>query len=406
MKKIHFAWYVCIGCALLLFCTSGLTVNAFTIYQPYILRQGGLTNAQSSMLITVRSLFSFLGMLLTGWYYRKLSLRIGMLLSGLTVALSFFVYGLARSYGAYVLAAAITGIGYGFGTMIPVAITLEHWFLKEQTLAIGICSAVTGLSTLGIPSLLTACIEDFGLAATFLGESTVIVALTLISFLLVRDRPGDIGMQPFGYGEHVEQSETSRHESGLKRADWILVVPMLLLLGGFTSVGYSHLTVHLNALGYQPTVTALAITVSGVALMAGKTGYGVVSDRIGNYRTNWLFGVILLIGLTLCCAMGNRLPLMFAAMCAYGIGLGLTTVGLTAWVGDWSREDQYDDNTRRFQLGYSGGALVFSALPGILADRAGGSYIPAYFFFLLSAVAVIGITQWIYYHHAHPKRNG
>ena len=98
-------------------------------------------------------------------------------------------------------------------------------------------------------------------------------------------------------------------------------------------------------------MTALAITVSGVALMAGKTGYGVVSDRIGNYCTNWLFGVILLIGLTLCCAMGNRLPLMFAAMCAYGIGLGLTTVGLTAWVGDWSREDQYDDNTRRFQLG-------------------------------------------------------
>ena len=127
-KKVHYAWFVCAGCALLLFCTSGLAVNAFTIYQPYILQRGGLTNAQSSLLITFRNLFSFFAMLLTGWYYRKLPLRVGMFASGLTVALGFFLYGAARTYPMYLLAATVTGIGYGFGTMIPVAILMEHWF--------------------------------------------------------------------------------------------------------------------------------------------------------------------------------------------------------------------------------------------------------------------------------------
>ena len=400
MKKPHYAWFVCAGCALLLFCTSGLTVNAFTIYQPFILRQGSLTNAQSSMLITVRSLFSFLGMLMTGWYYKKLSLRTGMLLSGLTAAFSFLVYGLSHRYGGYLTAAALAGVGYGFGTMIPIAILLEHWFVTERTLAIGICSAVTGLSTLGIPSLLTACVSRYGLQTAFFGESGLIALLIFVSFLLIRDRPEVLGLQPYGYGETAEQQTGARHDSGLKKRDWILIVPMLLLLGGFTNVGYSHLAVHTNALGFQPSVTALAITVSGVFIMAGKAGYGVVSDRLGNVRTNWIFGAVLILGLLLCCMMAGSIPLLFIAMCTYGFGLGLTTVGLTAWVGDWSTEEQYDTNTRRFQLGYAGGALVFSSLPGVLADRAGGSYVPAFVFFFLSSVVVVAVVQWIYYRHA------
>ena len=395
-RRIHYAWLVCAGCALLLFCTSGLTVNAFTIYQPYILRQGGLTNAQSSLLIMFRNLFSFFSMLLTGWYYRKLSLRIGMLLSGLTVALGFFLYGIAHTLPMYLLAAMVVGIGYGFGTMIPIAILLEHWFLKERTLAIGVCTAVTGLSTLGIPTLLTNMIERYGLALTFTAEAIVIILLTLISFLLIRDNPEKVGMKPFGYGEEIEEEKKLHHGTGLNRKDWFFVVPMLLLLGGFTSPGYSHLTVHMNALGYSPGTIAMAIMVSGIAIMFGKSGYGVVADRIGDYRTNWVFGIILIGGLALCCIPRNSLPLLYATMCTYSFGLGLTTVGLTAWVGDWSREDQYDANTRRFQAGYSGGALLFSPLPGLLADRAGGSYVPAYVFFLVSAVLVVLVAQRFY----------
>lgn len=136
--------------------------------------------------------------------------------------------------------------------------------------------------------------------------------------------------------------------------------------------------------------------VSGIAIMAGKTGYGIVADHVGDYRANWIFSVILLAGLFLCCVPVISLPLLFSAVCLYSFGLGLTTVGLTAWVGDWSTEERYDANTRRFQMGYSGGALVFSALPGILADRVGGSYIPAYVLILISAMIVIGIVQYIY----------
>ncbi|MBO4288539.1 MAG: MFS transporter, partial [Lachnospiraceae bacterium] len=166
------------------------------------------------------------------------------------------------------------------------------------------------------------------------------------------------------------------------------------------SVGYSHLTVHMNAMGYAPHTVALAITVSGMALMLGKVGYGWATEHLGSGRSNWLFGALLVAGVALCCVCAGNTALLYGTMCVYGLGLAFTTVGMTAWAGDWSGPGQYDDTVRRFQIGYSGGTMLFSSLPGVLADRAHGSYRPAYILFLLCAVFVLAAVQVTY----HKKR--
>lgn len=396
MRKIHYGWFVCLGCAILLFCTSGLSVNAFTIYQPYILRENGFTNAQTSTIITVRSLFSFFAMLLTFLYYKKFSLRTGMTLAGTLTVLGFSLFGLSRGYGLYCLAAASIGLGYGFGTMIPIAIVLEHWFISKRSFAIGLCSAVTGLSTLGIPSVLTGMIEHWGLQITFLSEAAVIALLVFISHLLIRDHPSQKGMTPYETETASDPSLPSHTKGVLTKKHWFLLWPMLLLLGAMTSVGYSHLTVLATSEGFGSHTVALAITVSGIMLTISKCAYGWILDRVGAYLSNWIFGSILTFGLVLCCLMNGNMFLLFSAMCAYGIGLAATTVGVTAWAGDLSTPEQYDDTVRRFQIGYAAGTLVFSSLPGILADHFSGSYVPAYIFFVFCTVSVILTIQYIY----------
>ena len=397
MKKPHYAWFVCAGCAMLLFCTSGLCVNAFTIYQPYILSLNGFTNAQSSLIVTVRSLFGFGSMLLTGVYYKKLSLRGGMGLAGLLTVVGFVLFGAARSFSAYALAAAVVGVGYGLGTMIPVSMVMERWFIEKRTLAVGLCSAVTGLSTLGIPSLLTWLIEKYGLSATFYMEGGVIAVLALGSFLLVRSRPADIGLKPYGSWDAAAAELGGRERTGsLAKKDWLLLIPMLLCVGAFTSVGYSHITVLAKGAGFAPHTIALAVTVSGLALMASKFGYGWLEEKLSTYATNWIFGGLLIAGLILCCVTGGKTLLLYAAMIVYSMGLPLGTIGLTAWAGDLSSPEQYDATIQRFQTGYAAGGLVFSTLPGILADRFGGSYVPAYMFFIACAAFTVAVIQRVY----------
>lgn len=397
MKRIHYGWLVCLGCALLLFCTSGLSVNAFTIYQPYILKQNQFTNAQSSTILTARSLSSFFAMFLAGKYYQKLSLRAGMGLAGAFTALGFMLFGVAKRYAVYCLAAVLVGAGFGLGTMIPISIVLEHWFVSKRTFAVGLCSATTGLSTLGVPSLLTWMIETYGLKTAFLAEAAGISVLVAISVLLIRDDPLHKGLQPYGYEEGPRTARRSRTNGMLMKKHWMILIPTLLLLGAMTGVGYSHLTVLVSTSGFTAHTTALAITVSGVMMTLSKCAFGWVSDRIGTYRSNWIFGSILIAGMVLCCCVkGGNSIVLFAAMCFYGAGLATTTVGLTAWAGDLSAPEQYDDNVRRFQIGYSAGTLLFSSLPGILADHFAGSYIPAYLFFTGCTLFVILSVQWIY----------
>ena len=395
-EKLHYAWLVCAGCALLLFCTSGLCVNAFTIYQPYILRENGFTNAQSSLIVTVRSLTGFGGMLLCGWYYRRLSLRAGMAAAGAMAAGGFFFFGAANSLVGYYAAAALVGLGYGFGTMIPVSVVMERWFIRDRNLAVGVCASVTGLSTLGIPTLLTHMIESWGLRRSFYAEGAFIAALVFVSFLLIRSRPADVGRMPYGEWSGMEEVSLPARTGRLTGKSWVLLVPVLLAVGAYTSVGYSHLTVLIKGEGFSSHTAALAITISGVALILGKSAYGLLSERISAFWANWLFGGILTLGLILCCVSGGSRALLYFAMTAYGLGLALGTVGLTAWAGDLSSPERYDDTVRLFQIGYGAGGLLFSTLPGIMADMAGGSYVPAYMFFTGCALFSILAIQFIY----------
>ena len=403
MKKIHYSWFVCLGCALILFCTSGLAVNAFTIYQPYILVQNGFTNTQSSTIITVRSLTSFLSMFLTGPFYKKVPLRIGLSLSGLIIAAGFFLFGLAGSFAAYCAAAAVTGLGYGLGTMIPIAMLLERWFTQKRTLAIGLCTSVTGLSTLGIPSLIIRLIGQFGLARTFMLEAAAIGVLSLISFLLLRSDPKQMGLDPCGGERCADARVREARNAGLKKGDWLLIVPMLLLLGAMTNTGYSHLSVLMTANGLPAETAALAVSVSGLTLVIAKCLFGALSERLTVPRCNQLFGSAGITGLALLCVPSGSVLLPLVGVFLYSIGLAMTTVGFTAWAGDWSTPEQYDAAVRRFQIGYAAGCLLFSSLPGILADRHGGSYIPAYMFFTFCAAAVLITAQVIYKKQCGPR---
>ena len=395
MKRIHRAWAVCAGCALLLFCTSGLTINAFTVYQPFIMEQNGFSNVQTSTLTTVRSLCSFATMFLSGLYYRKLSLRRGMGLAGLTVAAGFALYGLAKTYAGYCVAAGVIGFGYGLGTMIPISIVLEHWFVTKRTLAIGLCSCVTGISTLGIPTLLTLLVERRGLRFAFLAEACAVVCLILISYLLLRSSPEEVGERPYGEGEQ-SVGETRAERAAMPAWHWWVLIPMILLMGGVMCVGYSHISVRIRANGFSSYTVANGVMISGLALTAGKFGYGAVAEKIGCFRANRFFSALLLGGVLLCGLNWRSERMVYLAMPIFGAGLGMPSVGLTAWAGDWCSREQYDGVIRRFQLSYAAGCMLFASLPGYLADRAGGSYVPAYRLFFVLALIIMACAQSMY----------
>ncbi len=417
MKSVHRAWGVCLGCAILIFCTSGLVTNAFSIYMPYILDREGFSGTGVSMILTVRTLSSFAVMFLTGIYYDRLSLRTGMTLAGILVAAGFLVYGLSSGYAGYYAGSVLAGLGYGLGSMVPIGIMLNRWFARSLSSAVGICTCVTGLSTLGIPSLITMMIAKYGLHRTFMLESLVILILVLLSCLLISNSPEEKGCLPYG-SDASSGSERADGKNGLGNAEeragkgsghlsgnyrpviggrlWLVLVPMMLLLGGYTSSAYTHLPLLMAGENISTEKAALVILASGLAVTASKFLYGRLADRYTAYRCNWIFGMLTFAGLMICITCRGSLPAMALGIVLYSSGLGMSTVGLVVWCRELGAAQDFEKNNRRLQLLYVGGSLVFSSFPGILADVSGGSYLPAFAFFAASALAVTLIIQTIY----------
>ena len=88
-----------------------------------------------------------------------------------------------------------------------------------------------------------------------------------------------------------------------------------------------------------------------------------------------------------------------------GIGYAITTLGPSIWAGDMASKNFYAKVIRKLQISYQAGALIFSTVPGILADLL-GSYIPAYILFVVfMTISMIMVTVSYCYKNKEVKFN-
>ena len=404
MKRNDYCWVVCAVATLLLFVTMGTVSNGFSVFLPYIMDHQGFTHAQTSSLITLRCLVSFFAMLGIGVYYRKVSLRIGTAIAAACAGVSFLLYSMATTYQGFCIGAAVSGLSYGLGSMIPVSILMNRWFVQHKALALSICATGSGIATIVLPPVTTMLVERLSMAAAFRIEAIGIFVAVAIIALFLRSDPADMGLRPFGQAETPAVQEEGPAvappvSKTLTPQMWVLMGCVSLFMGALANPGFSHLSVLFSSEGFSSGVVAAIISGTGAMLTLSKILYGQTTDRIGGCRSILLFGALLLAGYLLCClAFLGSIPLCVLTVLCVGVGYPIATIGPSVWANDLSSQDRYPTVVRRLQVIYAGGALLFANVPGILADWFGGSYVPAFLLFsafLALALVLIAITYRI-----------
>lgn len=385
MRRIHYGWVICVTCTLLLFVTMGTVSNGFSVYLPYIMEERGLTHAQTSSLVTLRCLVSFLAMLGIGVYYQKVSLRLGTGIAACCAGVAFWMYSVAQSYGLFCLGAAVSGVSYGLGSMIPVSILINRWFRQHRALALSICASGSGIATIVLPPVTTALVEGLSMSTAFRAEGIAIFCFAAVIFLVLRNDPAEKGLLPCGQTEEepVQKGAANAAVKGraMGKEIWVFLGGASLFMGAVANPGFSHLSVLYTSEGFAPAAVALLISGAGVMITLGKILYGETTDHMGGCRSTLLFGGILLVGHILCClAFTGSLALAVVNILCLGIGYPIATIGPSVWANDLADSAWYPVVIRRLQVIYAGGALVFASIPGILADHF-GSYLPAYLLF-------------------------
>ena len=199
MKRVHYAWVICLAGTLMIVCNMGLCSNILTTYLPFI-EATGISGSQGSAILSIRCLFSLLSMFVVAAYYRKLSLRLGVFLATLMGAAGSLLFSVGGSAAVYFTAAAVCGVGYGFGSTIPMAILVKNWFSARQGLALGICAAGSGLATVIFSPILSAIAGRLSLGAAFRFQTCVFLLVGFCCCCWCGTRPGKRGWNPMGRG--------------------------------------------------------------------------------------------------------------------------------------------------------------------------------------------------------------
>jgi MFS family permease len=297
--------------------------------------------------------------------------------------------------------AGVSGLAYGFGSMVPVSILMTRWFDDHKALAISICSAGSGLGSIILPPVVTGLLSTLSMPTVFRIEAAFILLCAAVIYLTIRNYPHDMGLTRLGENrERLKQaaqdiSAPRSMKAPITKAVLILSCAGSFLMGAQGNPGIMHIPVLYTSEGFTAVFAATLMSIIGAALTVGKIVFGEVTDKIGGFRSSIIFFILLVLGNGLCCLAGtDNAVLGLTAVAVLGVGYSVSTIGPSIWAGDLSSEMEFPKTMRTFQIFYSLGALITASVPGILADRFSGSYVPAYVMFtamaLIASLLIVG----------------
>jgi len=206
----------------------------------------------------------------------------------------------------------------------------------------------------------------------------------VIVFFVIKDLPSD-KEKPLSASQSGSEKGSKEHRETVQNKTTMIVA--VLLLGTLGLAGFSHLGVLYASEGFDSIRVSFILSFAGIMITIGKVFYGYVTDKIGAYKSSVVFFSLLVIGAFLCSLAGiGGFALALISMLFLGLGIPLATVGLGVFARNVGEPQEYAGTIKELQTAYLIGGILFSFIPGLLADHT-GSYVPSFLILALFSVS-------------------
>ena len=396
MKRFHYAWVICLTCLWLFICNMGLCSNILTLYLPFI-EATGISDSMGSAILSVRCFSSFITTFFVGVFYQKFSLRMGILIASLTGAAGSLVFALGGNAFIYYIGAVLLGIAYGAGCVYPVSLLLTNWFHTRKGLAVGISFSGSGVCMTFFSPLLSRIILQHSLRTAFLFQTAFMAVSAVLVFLFVRDLPSEKSLTAFGETPIQKEDASVQTASSPLPTSVLAMLAIMMFLNGGAGLAFSgHLSVLTRTSGYSAELAASMFSLFGMVIIFSKLGAGALADRIGVRNCSTILIMIFILGCFLVLGMnGVSTFFPYALAVMLGMGASIYNTGPPLWASDLSSGEQYGKTLKWLQIFYNLGGIIFTAIPGIIADHT-GEYKSSYFLFAGMMTVSLFILLWTY----------
>jgi sugar phosphate permease len=304
---------------------GSLSALAVAPLAPFLLDELRLSRAQVGLLLPAVYLGGVLMSLPAGWLTEwlgvRVSLALGLGLTGVAVSLGALAPGFAA------LLAALLAAGLGFSVLNPATgKAIYEWFpARERGLAMGVKQA--GLTLAGIASALA--LPPIALAsdwrrALLAAASTSLVSAALVAAVYRRRSAADAGTR----GRRPRLVELLPL---LGRPGVLVVLGCGLTLGIVQSSVLAYLVLYArDTYGLSTVAAARLLALAHLGGLAGRLGWGVASDRLfgGRRRPGLAINALAGAAALVVFALGGAVPAPLAVAAAV-----LAGAGAFGWVG-------------------------------------------------------------------------
>ncbi|MDP7548490.1 MAG: YbfB/YjiJ family MFS transporter, partial [Alphaproteobacteria bacterium] len=245
---IHYGWWIAIAAVLSAFVGVGVGRFALGMLLPGMGAALDLDYVQMGWISTA----NFIGYLLGALWVRRLLPRFGerRLIAISLMAVVASMAGVSLASGFWTLVILYTGTGLGSGIAFVCTVTLlPHWFATQyRGRAAGTLATGTGLAMMlagwAIP-VINQSIGAIGWRLGWGGLAAVCLPLALFCLMVVRNRPGDMGLQPYGEGTGAAPGDRAGGVAGTQVSERNLIMRLgaVYILFGATYVVYATFVV-------------------------------------------------------------------------------------------------------------------------------------------------------------------
>ncbi len=408
-RDIHYGW-VMVAVTFLTALVSAGAVGAPGVFIVPLQQEFGWTTAEISSALSIRFILFGLMAPFAAALMNRYGLRNVALAGQVIIALSLIgSVAMTQVWQLVVLWGVAVGIGTGLTAMVLGATVAARWFNHRRGLVVGILTASVATGQLVFLPMLAALTERFGwrIALLLLCVGLGVAAMGVL--LLMRDRPSDVGLRPFGdtgteplppppptNAPIMAAALGALRDAAKTRVFWILFATFFICGASTNGLIQVHLIPLCADFGIPQVQAAGLLAAMGIFDFVGTILSGWLSDRYDNrWLLFWYYG---LRGLSL-------LFLPYSDFTFYGLSLFAVFYGL-----DWIATVPPTVRLTAQKFGAERAGLVFGwifaghQLGAATASFGAGlsrtvllSYLPAFFaagaLCIIAAVIVLTIAK-------------
>ncbi len=395
-NKPHYGYVIVACCCLIMGIVVGLVMSCAGIFYGPVSTDLHIETAAFGMYMSFNFLAASLILPAAGKLIERYSARWLLASSSALAGLTLIAMSTFRHVTSFWIAGAVLGISMSFLMYLSFPTMIHRWFSHRVGFFIGICSAASGIGGIIFNPIGTYLIVNYGWRTAYCTFGLIILlAVTPLLGIFLRNSPKDKGLQPYGYGLKDKKKEASIAEQGITASKAIrMPVFYALFFFAFLIMAISTLNLfipkYVCSLGFSPMEASLAASSVMAGVTVGKIALGHINDRsntwgvIATASGGFLGLLLLLIGQT-------GFAAVIAGSFLFGWEYAGTTVQTPILVRTVFGGKHYSEIYSRISIALAAGGAISAGAWGIIALKTSFYFTLSLGMGLLLITAVLGI---------------